>query len=319
MATSDLLRPALLAAARSPRMERTVTKIPVTRNLVDRFVAGETEDQAVTASTGILESGRYITIDYLGEDTRDLAQANGTVAHYLTLLSSLAQLAPADASTPRSIEVSLKLSALGQFLPRDGHKVALENAHKICAAAEEAGAWVTVDAEDHTTTDSTLSIMRELRQDFPSLGTVLQAYLKRTEADCRDLSGPGSRIRLCKGAYKEPVSVAYQGKAAVDEAYLRCLRILMNGQGYPMVASHDPAMINAALHFAEAKGRTADEFELQMLYGIRDTEQLRLIDEQQHLRVYLPYGEQWYGYFMRRLAERPANLAFFLRSLASRS
>ena len=319
MAASDLLRPALLAAARSPRMERTVTRIPVTRNLVDRFVAGETEEQAVTASTGILGSGRYITIDYLGEDTTDQAQANSTVSHYLTQLSSLAQLAPAAANTrePRSIEVSLKLSALGQFLPRDGHKVALENAHKICTAAEEAGAWVTVDAEDHTTTDSTLSIVRELRQDFPSLGTVLQAYLKRTEADCRDLSGPGSRIRLCKGAYKEPASVAHQGKAAVDDAYLRCLQILMNGQGYPMVASHDPAMIEAALQYAAAKGRGADEYELQMLYGIRDTEQLRLIDEQQHLRVYLPYGEQWYGYFMRRLAERPANLAFFLRSLTS--
>ncbi|MFE5699855.1 proline dehydrogenase family protein [Rhodococcus koreensis] len=319
MAASDLLRPALLAAARSPRMERTVTRIPVTRNLVDRFVAGETGDQAVTASTGILDSGRYITIDYLGEDTTDQAQANSTVSHYLTLLSSLAQFAPAGAHTgePRNIEVSLKLSALGQFLPRDGHTVALENAHKICAAAEEAGAWVTVDAEDHTTTDSTLSIVRELRRDFPSLGTVLQAYLKRTEADCRDLSGPGSRIRLCKGAYKEPASVAYQGKAAVDDAYLRCLQILMNGQGYPMVASHDPAMINAALQYAAANGRDVDDFELQMLYGIRDAEQLRLIDEQQHLRVYLPYGEQWYGYFMRRLAERPANLAFFLRSLAS--
>jgi len=319
MALSDLLRPALLAAARSPRMERTVTKIPVTRNLVDRFVAGETEDQAVAATTSILDSGRYISIDHLGEDTTDLAQANNTVSHYTTLLSSLAQHAPAtdNSGRPRSIEVSLKLSALGQFLPHDGHKVALENAHKICTAAEEAGVWVTVDAEDHTTTDSTLSIVGELRQDFPSLGTVLQAYLKRTEADCKDLSGPGSRIRLCKGAYKEPASVAHQEKTAVDGAYLRCLRILMNGQGYPMVASHDPAMVGAALAQAKATGRTTDEFEIQMLHGIRDTEQLRLVEQQQHVRVYLPYGEQWYGYFMRRLAERPANLAFFLRSLTS--
>ena len=320
MALSDLLRPALLAAARSPRMERTVTKIPVTRNLVDRFVAGETEDQAVAATTSILDSGRYISIDHLGEDTTDLAQANNTVSHYTTLLSSLAQHSPAtdNSGRPRSIEVSLKLSALGQFLPRDGHKVALENAHKICTAAEEAGVWVTVDAEDHTTTDSTLSIVGELRQDFPSLGTVLQAYLKRTEADCKDLSGPGSRIRLCKGAYKEPASVAHQEKTAVDGAYLRCLRILMNGQGYPMVASHDPAMVGAALAQAKATGRTTDEFEIQMLHGIRDTEQLRLVEQQQHVRVYLPYGEQWYGYFMRRLAERPANLAFFLRSLTSK-
>ncbi|UOT01299.1 proline dehydrogenase family protein [Rhodococcus opacus] len=326
MAAADLLRPALLAAARSPRMERTISKVPVTRNLVDRFVAGETESQAITATTGILDSGRYITIDYLGEDTTDLTQANNTVSHYLVLLSNLSALATSGGtpatfppSPVRPIEVSLKLSALGQSLARDGHKVALENAHKICTAAKEAGAWVTVDAEDHTTTDSTLSIVRELREDFPTLGTVLQAYLKRTEADCKDMSGPGSRIRLCKGAYKEPASVAHQEKTAVDDSYLRCLRILMNGQGYPMVASHDPAMISAAMQYAEAKGRTADEFELQMLYGIRDSEQLRLVGEQKHVRTYLPYGEQWYGYFMRRLAERPANLAFFLRSLASRN
>ena len=214
--------------------------------------------------------------------------------------------------------MSLKLSALGQFLPHDGHQIAVEHAHKICTAAAEAGVWVTVDAEDHTTTDSTLSIVRELRADFPWLGTVLQAYLHRTEDDCREFSGAGSRIRLCKGAYSEPASVAHQGKAAVDAAYLRCVRILMAGDGYPMVASHDPAMIAAALEMAAETGRGADDFELQMLYGIRDAEQRRLVGAGNHVRVYLPYGDEWYGYFMRRLAERPANLAFFLRSLASK-
>ena len=319
MAFSTLLRPALLAAARSTRMERTITKVPITKSVVDRFVAGTTEPDAVEAARSILASRRYITIDYLGEDTSDIEQANDTAKHYLTLLPALAQLAPTaeDTGTPRSIEVSLKLSALGQFLPRDGHKIATDNAHKICSAAEQAGAWVTIDAEDHTTTDSTLSIVAELRQEFPSLGTVLQAYLRRTEGDCHDLSGPGSRIRLCKGAYSAPASVAYQGKHDVDEAYLRCLRILMDGQGYPMVASHDPLIVDAALEQATISDRGADRFELQMLYGIRDAEQLRLINENQHLRVYIPYGQEWYGYFMRRLAERPANLAFFVRSLTS--
>lgn len=214
--------------------------------------------------------------------------------------------------------------ALGQFLPHDGHNIALENARKICTAADTAGAWVTVDAEDHTTTDSTLSIVRELREDFPSLGTVLQANLKRTEQDYRELSGPGSRIRLCKDAYKEPASVAYQGAHAVNENYLKCLRILMAGSGYPVVASHDPATIAAALRFPREHDRRSSDFEFQMLYGRRDVEQRRLAEEQrrlaeeqQHVRVYVPYGEQWYGYFMRRLAERPANLAFFLRSLTS--
>jgi len=155
MAFSTLLRPALLAAARSTRMERTITKVPITKSVVDRFVAGTTEPDAVEAARSILASRRYITIDYLGEDTSDIEQANDTAKHYLTLLPALAQLAPTaeDTGTPRSIEVSLKLSALGQFLPRDGHKIATDNAHKICSAAEQAGAWVTIDAEDHTTTD----------------------------------------------------------------------------------------------------------------------------------------------------------------------
>jgi proline dehydrogenase len=320
MAFSTLLRPALLAAGRSSRIERAVTKVPVTKHVVDRFVAGETEQDAIDASQDLLDSGRFISIDHLGEDTTDVTQANATVDHYLALIPALAAHFSGNEQSagPRKLEVSLKLSALGQFLPRDGHKIAADNAGRICQAAEEAGAWVTVDAEDHSTTDSTLAIVRELRADFPSLGAVLQAYLRRTEADCRELSGVNSRIRLCKGAYKEPVSVAHQGKQDVDAAYLRCLRILMDGHGYPMVASHDPLMVDAALAEAVRSGRSAGQFELQMLYGIRDTEQRRLVDAGQHLRVYLPYGQEWYGYFMRRLAERPANLSFFLRSLASK-
>ena len=317
MPIADLLRPPLLAAARSPRVERAVTRVPITKHTVDRFVAGTNETEVVTAATATLESGRYISIDYLGEDTRDPHQANDTARHYLQLLDLLGQVPAGAPSGPRPLEVSLKLSALGQFLPQDGHRIALENAQQICTAAERAGVWVTVDAEDHTCTDSTLAIVGELRTDFPNLGTVLQAYLKRTEADCRDLSGPGSRIRLCKGAYAEPASVAYQGKDDVDAAYERCLRILMNGKGYPMVASHDPAMIQIALQQAIVAGRNAEGFELQMLYGIRDAEQRRLVESGLHLRTYLPYGDEWFGYFMRRLAERPQNLTFFLRSLTS--
>jgi proline dehydrogenase len=177
---------------------------------------------------------------------------------------------------------------------------------------------VNVDAEDHTTTDSTLRIVAELRREFPTVATVLQAYLHRTEQDCRDLSGAGSRIRLCKGAYSEPAEVAYQRKDDVDASYLRCLRILMEGQGYPMVASHDPRMIDAALTYARETGRTAADYELQMLYGIRDAEQSRLVEEGLRVRTYVPFGNDWYGYFMRRIAERPANLMFFLRSLISK-
>ncbi|AYF75793.1 proline dehydrogenase [Nocardia yunnanensis] len=311
---TTVLRPALLAASRSPRVQRTVTASAATRKLVRRFVAGESEAQAVAAVAALRESGRFASIDYLGEDTTDIEQARATVSQYLSLLAALGEL-PGSADAVRPLEVSLKLSALGQSLPRDGHAIALEHAHKICTAAAAVGVWVTIDAEDHTTTDSTLAVVRALREDFPWVGTVLQAYLLRTEGDCRDFSGAGSRIRLCKGAYREPAEVAYQDRDEVDASYLRCLEILMRGDGYPMIATHDPVMLEAATGFLRAGRRTADRFEFQMLYGIRDDEQQRLVATGAHLRTYVPYGDQWYGYFMRRLAERPANLAFFLRAL----
>jgi proline dehydrogenase len=282
------LRPILLAASRSRRMERTIGRLGPTKKVVERFVGGMTENQAVEQTRALVASGRYVTIDFLGEDTTDRAQADDTVKHYLVLLDELGKLPQAGGAAPCELEVSLKLSALGQFLPEGGHEIALGNARTICEAAEKAGVWVTIDAEDHTTTDSTLSIVRDLRKDFPTLGTVLQAYLYRTEEDCRAFAHPGSRIRLCKGAYKEPASVAHQTKAAVDAAFLRCLRILMEGKGYPMVASHDPAMISAALQYATSAGRGADDFEMQMLLGIRDIEQRRLANEGRGMRVYLP-------------------------------
>ncbi|MFD9549239.1 proline dehydrogenase family protein [Nocardia salmonicida] len=314
---SVLLRSTVLAAARSPRLERTVTRLPVSRAVVARFVAGTTTEQVVRATETLLSSGRFVSIDYLGEDTTDLAGAEATLAQYRTLIAALGALPQSEVATGavRPLEVSVKLSALGQAVPSDGHAIAREHARQICAAAEAAGIWVTVDAEDHTTTDSTLSIVRELRADYPWLGTVLQAYLRRTEDDCRAMAGPGSRIRLCKGAYDEPESVAFRDKAEVDASYLRCLGVLTAGAGYPMIASHDPAVITAAAVGVRAAQRKTEEYEYQMLFGIRPDEQQRLAAAGNHVRVYVPYGDQWYGYFMRRLAERPANLGFFLRAL----
>ncbi|MFV8295325.1 proline dehydrogenase family protein [Mycolicibacterium fortuitum] len=310
-------RPAILAASHSPRLRRTAERLPITRKVVDRFVAGETVPDALYTVAALRDSGRLVTVDYLGEDTTSVDDAERTVQAYLALLDGLAQRGDVDARV-RPLEVSLKLSALGQALPRDGEKIAYENAHTICAKAREVGAWVTVDAEDHTTTDSTLSIVRDLRTEFDWLGTVLQAYLHRTEADCRDFAAAGARIRLCKGAYDEPASVAYRDAAEVTASYLRCLRVLMAGSGYPMVASHDPAIIDAVPSLAEEFRRGVDGFEYQMLYNIRDAEQRRLADAGNHVRVYVPFGNEWYGYFVRRLAERPANLTFFLRALAER-
>ncbi|MBY8861681.1 proline dehydrogenase family protein [Nocardia sp. CA2R105] len=309
------LRPALLAAARSARAERGLTRMPVTKRIVDRFVAGDSRDMALQTVRELLRQNRFVTIDYLGEDTVDPERAEQVVQEYLLLLEALAQLPQGSADAPRPLEISVKLSALGLVLGEDGHAVALRNARVIAEAAAAEGIWMTVDAEDHATTDSRLAIVRALRHEHPeTVGTVLQGYLRRTEADCEAFAQEGARIRLCKGAYDEPESVAFRRKREVDASYLRCLRILMRGKGYPMVATHDPAMIEAAALLATAASRGCADFEFQMLYGIRPAEQERLTGLGQHLRVYVPFGEQWYGYFVRRLAERPANLLFFLRS-----
>jgi proline dehydrogenase len=310
-------RPVILAASRSDRLRRLAEGTPVTRDVVHRFVPGETVDDVLQSVATLRDSRRFISVDYLGEDVTDGDAADATVRAYLGLLDALGgRIDPV--VEPRPFEVSLKLSALGQALPRDGEKIAYENAHVICERARDVGAWVTVDAEDHTTTDSTLSIVRDLRTDFDWLGTVLQAYLKRTEADCAEFAASGARIRLCKGAYDEPPSVAFRDVDDVTDSYLRCLRVLMAGRGYPMVASHDPAVIDAVPAMVAEFGRSADDFEYQMLYGIRDAEQRRLTDDGNHVRVYVPFGTQWYGYLVRRLAERPANLRFFLRALTER-
>src|SRR3954452_20192150 len=204
-----MLRSAILAAARSPRIETLVTHAPMSRALVRRFVGGVGTEAAVAAARALVDDGRTVTLDHLGEDTTERGQADAVAAAYLELLGALdgAGLTERLGLLTARSEVSVKLSAVGQALPGDGEKIALEHARAICEAAGAAGTTVTLDMEDHTTTDSTLEILRELRRDFPWVGAVLQAYLFRTEADCRDLAAEGSRVRLCKGAYKEPPSV----------------------------------------------------------------------------------------------------------------
>ena len=307
-----VVRETLLKLSRSGAMKSTITRAPLTRGVVDRYVAGETTDDALRIARLLADANLTVTVDHLGEDTTKLEQATEATRAYLELLNRLADAGLADIA-----EVSIKLSAVGQFLGADGERIATENARSICAAAGEIGTTVTIDMEDHTTTDSTLSVVRALRADFPWLGTVLQAYLRRTESDCRDLAYPGSRIRLCKGAYAEPESVAYTDPAEIDKAYVRCLRILMAGDGYPMVATHDPRLVEIALRLADRQQRSKDSFELQMLYGIRPAEQARLAALGYTMRVYVPYGTDWYGYLVRHLAEKPTNMRFFAHSLVS--
>jgi len=312
---SGILRQGLLLLAKSDRVRDVIEKAPVSRDVVRRFVAGDSTADAVRVAGELALTGRMSTIDNLGEDTLELGQAQATRDAYLTLLSALGE---AGLTQGGKVEVSLKLSALGQALSGDGAKIALEHSREICHAAANVGTSVTLDMEDHTTTEGTLETLRELRQDFPSVGVVLQAYLYRTEADCRDFAHEGSRVRLCKGTYKEPESVAFQDKPEVDKAYVRCLKVLMEGFGYPMVASHDPRMVEIAGALAHKQDRAADTFEYQMLYGSRPEEQKRIADRGNRMRVYIPYGPQWYGYLMRRMAERPANTMVFLRALATK-
>lgn len=291
-------------------MRRTVSGFPLTRKVVDRFVAGESVQEACDATERLCDAGLTVTIDHLGEETRDAGAAAATAKAYVTLLESLRPLGLGGRA-----EVSVKLSAVGQEL---GDSLALEHAREICSAAALSGSTVTLDMEDHTTVDSTLGILRKLREDFPSTGVAIQAYLFRSEDDLRDLSAEGSRVRLVKGAYREPAAVAHQDKTEVDKAYVRCLRILMAGKGYPMVATHDDRLISITELLADRFARSIGDYEYQMLYGIRTDKQEALAGAGHPVRVYVPYGDDWYGYFMRRLAERPANVAFFLRALGGK-
>jgi proline dehydrogenase len=310
-----VLRQALLALSASKKARELILATPVTRDVVSRFVAGEGAADALAATQRLIGQGLHVTIDFLGEDTVDPEQASAVADEYIALLR---QLSESGLAAHGRAEVSVKPTAVGLGLPEHGEKTARENIARIGTAARNAGTTVTVDMEDHTRIDSTLRMVAELRADFPDLGCVLQSYLRRSADDCQDLAFAGSRVRLCKGAYRAPEGIGLANKADVDRSYARCMRILLDGPGYPMLATHDPRLIQIAGSKAQLAGREPGSFEYQMLYGIRPDEQARLAADGAQVRVYLPYGSDWYGYLVRRLAERPANLAFFLRALTSR-
>ncbi|MFF9510765.1 proline dehydrogenase family protein [Streptomyces sp. NPDC014724] len=325
-----MLGPVILAASRSDRMRRFVSAAPGTKQVVDRFIAGETVDQVVRVIEDAADKGLEVTLDVVGEDITTPEQAAAARDAYLELVDRLKDL-----GLGTRAEMSVKLSMFGQSLDiegsepeglsakggggwRAGHELALANVRPVVEAAAAIGTTVTLDAEDHTTLDSMFAIHEELRKDFPQTGCVIQAYLFRTEEDARRLAAAGSRVRIVKGAYKEPASVAYQDKAEIDKAYVRILKTLMEGEGYPMIGSHDPRLIAISQELARKAGRKLDEYEFQMLYGIRSDEHVRLAAEGHRMRVYTAYGTDWYGYFMRRLAEKPANLLFFGRSILTK-
>lgn len=307
-----MLGPVILAASRSDRMRRLVSAVPVTKPVVERFIAGETVDDVVPVVKHLADRGLEVSLDVVGEDITTPEQSTAARDAYLRLIDHLEGLGLGERA-----EMSVKLTLFGQALP-GGHELALANVRPVVEAAARIGTTVTLDAEDHTTLDSMFAIHEELRKDFPQTGCVIQAYLFRTEADARRLAANGSRVRIVKGAYKETASVAYQDKAEIDKAYVRILKILMEGEGYPMIGSHDPRLIAITQELARRVGRKLDDYEFQMLYGIRGEEQTRLAAEGHRVRVYTAYGTDWYGYFMRRLAEKPANLRFFARSILTK-
>ena len=268
-----MLRRMLLAASASDRLRRLVVSAPYTRDVVARYVAGDDAGAAVAATRRLQADGLQVSLDYLGEDTTSQDQAGAVAGEYVALLG---RLASGGLARDGAAEVSVKPTAVGLHLPEHGEKTAATNIARICAAARAAGTTVTVDMEDHTHVDATLRIVRDLRADFPDLGCVIQSQLRRSAADCAALAHEGSRVRLCKGAYDAPEQAAFASRAEVDRSYARCLRILMAGGGYPMLATHDPRLIRIIAAQAVLTGRGSAGFEYQMLYGIRPAEQLRL-------------------------------------------
>lgn len=309
-----MIREILVSASRSKKLEKIVSTSPLSKGVVNRFVAGYSTADAVKKVTELHKLGIYTTTDRLGESTLDRKDADATVAAYVELLRAFY-----DAGQANMAEVSVKLSAVGQALGADGEKIALENAKKIVDVANEVGTTVTFDMEDHTTIDSTLRILGEIRKTTPSVGGVLQAQLLRTTDDIAKNSYAGSRIRLCKGAYAEGPEVAHVERNEIDKAYVRNMQTLIESQAYPMLATHDPRLIEIGQAIASSAALEKDSFEFQMLLGVRPEEQKRLVELGYKVRVYVPYGDEWYAYLMRRMAEKPSNLALFAKSLVSKN
>ena len=314
-ATAHALRLILVWLSRRRFLGRVATRLPITRAMVARFVAGERREQALDALASLRDQGFRTTVDILGESVTSEAAARAAADEYLATI---------DALTERGLDrnVSLKLSQMGLGVSRD---LCRENVARILARAVERDAFVRIDMEDHTATDATLAVWRDLRPaaapDDPGAttggdaGVVIQSALRRSATDADALIAAGARVRLCKGAYVEPASVAFQDKAEVDAAFeTLMLRLLREGR-FPAFATHDDRLVRRAIEVARAEGIAPDRFEFQMLYGVRRDLQEQLRRSGYGVRVYVPFGTEWYPYFMRRLAERPANIAFLLRSI----
>ncbi|HEY4412203.1 MAG TPA: proline dehydrogenase family protein [Gaiellaceae bacterium] len=299
------MRSAILAAADSPRVQRVVQKHGM-RLGAGRFVAGETLDQCIPVLRSLNDRGLAANTTLLGEGVRDEAQARAVVAAYEEIISRLV-------AEGLRANVALKLTHLGLELDEE---VAYANVRQLVALAQSLGSFLRIDMEQSAFVDPTLRIYRRLRADgFDNVGTVLQAYLYRSEDDLAELLPLDPNLRLVKGAYLEPDEIAYPSKADVDAAYVRLMEASLSGGGYTAIATHDERLIEHAIRFTGERGIARDRFEFQMLYGVRPRLQQDLAARGYKVLVATPYGPEWYPYLMRRLGERPANMLFFVRNL----
>jgi proline dehydrogenase len=307
MPLDHLLRRPLLAVADNERIEGLVRRHA--GRLVRRFVAGEDLETALAAVKGIVAQGMTVTLDHLGENVSSEAKARAAVPAYVAALRRLAE-----AGFEPNISVKLTMLGLDQ-----GDELAAENVRPILTTALEVGGFVRIDMEGSAYTERTIALTEALHGEFAGrVGTVIQSYLRRSPDDVERLSAAGIRVRLVKGAYAEPAAIAYRTRTEVDAAYARLARRLLEGSNYPAFATHDPALIVDVQEVARSRDLGADRFEFQMLYGVRRDAQAALVREGYRVRVYVPYGTEWYPYFTRRIAERPANAMFVLRQLVGR-
>jgi len=300
-------RSALIWLSRQEGLKDFVTRFGIFKRLTTRFVAGETIDEVVNFIRGINVEGCSASFDHLNESVGSAAEAEVEVAEYLNILSRIDE-------TKINSNVSIKLTQFGLGLD---HELAYRNARRVVEEAHKRGNFVRVDMEDSSVTQVTIDIFKRLREEFGlnDVGIVLQSYLRRTYADTQELVKLPARIRICKGAYNEPPEVAFPSKKDVDDNYVRVMQLLLSSGTYHGIATHDPKMIEATTNFASREGIGKDKFEFQMLYGVRRDLQHQLAHDGYNVRVYVPYGKHWYPYFMRRLAERPANIWFVLKNV----
>jgi proline dehydrogenase len=299
------MRSALLALSHQRRLGDLATRTALTRSMVARFVAGESLSEALVALERLHAAGFTTTVDVLGESVASEEAAAAAADRYVDTLDALA-------AHGLDGNVSLKLTQMGLDIDPT---VCRENVRRVLAKAAATGAFVRIDMEDHARTDATLDLWRTVRSVNPLSGVVIQAALRRSAADVDGLIGEGAPVRLCKGAYNEPASAAFPTKAEVDQSYIALMARLLRDGVSPALATHDARIIDRAIQVVRAEGIDRDHFEFQMLYGIRRDLQERLIGAGYKVRIYVPYGREWYPYFMRRLAERPANVAFIVRSV----